>query len=372
MGNPYGPSISIGANAEGNVGLGTDQAIALGGSANAMYQDSISIGFDSESAASYAVSLGGAAASDAEGAVGIGYKASAPNQYEATFGNLNGEELDVNVTGNLTVHGEELDLKDGDISNIGGLQSCGDNQYVDGLGNCQTDDAGTDNQNLADVLSEGNFTDGNNIVVNGSSKIDMTGNSIENVGTDDIDIGDGEGNIDMNNASLLDTGLAVADNIGIAGSKAEVTGEVDGNDLYVKDDVSVDGDIVGAGADVAETIQNDTDMDSGTVVVLNGGMNITTSTQRRDTSVAGVVSRDPAMVMAKERDGVPIAMTGTVPVKFSDENGAVKPGDFLTTASRIGHAMKCQEIAECQGAIIGKVMQTQSETGEVQILISRG
>jgi hypothetical protein len=78
------------------------------------------------------------------------------------------------------------------------------------------------------------------------------------------------------------------------------------------------------------------------------------------------------MVMAKERDGVPIAMTGTVPVKFSDENGGVETGDFLTTSSKEGYAMKCQNVAECQGAIIGKAMQTQSETGEVQMLVSRG
>jgi hypothetical protein len=50
------------------------------------------------------VGLGANVSATAPGAVAIGYNSFAPNQNEATFGNLSGQELDVNVTGNLTVH----------------------------------------------------------------------------------------------------------------------------------------------------------------------------------------------------------------------------------------------------------------------------
>ncbi len=35
-----------------------------------------------------------------------------------------------------------------------------------------------------------------------------------------------------------------------------------------------------------------------------------------------------------------LALTGRVPVKITGENGAIEPGDLLTTSSTPGHAMK--------------------------------
>lgn len=260
----------------------------------------------------------------------------------------------------MQLDSNQLDLSrvDLDMNNnvITGVSSPSDSDdavpksYVDNAADGAT-------QTLSEVLSQGN---------------DATSTPIVNVGSNNIDIGDGEGNIAMNGQRIVDGGLVQVSGMGITDSLSTAENEVSGNSLYVQQDVSVDGDFVGAGADVAENINNESEMSSGTVVKISGNMSVDKTQSRRDTSVAGVVSRDPAMIMAKERDGVPIAMSGTVPVKFSDENGAVKPGDFLTTASKEGHAMKCANIVECQGAIIGKAMQPQTETGEVQMMISRG
>lgn len=241
-----------------------------------------------------------------------------------------------------------------------GSTECSTGQYIDGDGTCTSVTGETSGEYVDET--------GDNM----TGTLDMNANPIKDVGTNNIDIGDGQGNIDMNGQRILDGGLVVVDNIGVTGSKSTAETETNGNDIYVQDDVSVDGDFVGAGADVAETINNKSKMESGTVVKLTGNMSVDKSDERYDTAVAGVVSRDPAMVMAKNRDGVPIAMSGTVPVKFSDENGAVKTGDFLTTASKKGYAMACKDLDRCEGSIIGKAMQSQSETGEVQMLVSRG
>jgi len=123
---------------------------------------------------------------------------------------------------------------------------------------------------------------------------------------------------------------------------------------------------------VSEKIRNESKIEPGTVVELSGEMSVDKTDERRDADVAGVASSNPAMIMAKERDGIPIAMSGTVPVKFSHENGEVAPGDMLTTASEEGHAMKCSDVNACTGAIIGKAMEPASTNATVNMLVSLG
>ena len=83
----------------------------------------------------YASAFGSGASALANGSVAIGNNAKAPNQYEATFGNLNGDELDVNVTGDLTVHGNGgLDMEGNEITNVAEPDSGDDaanKNYVD-------------------------------------------------------------------------------------------------------------------------------------------------------------------------------------------------------------------------------------------------
>jgi hypothetical protein len=87
--------------------------------------------------------------------------------------------------------------------------------------------------------------------------------------------------------------------------------------------------------------------------------------------VAGVYSTKPA-VLAVGRHGVddslageaPVAMLGVVPTKVSAENGAVRPGDLLTTARTPGYAMKAKSIVihgvriYPTGAILGKALDS--------------
>lgn len=66
-----------------------------------------------------------------------------------------------------------------------------------------------------------------------------------------------------------------------------------------------------------------------------------------------------------------MALTGRVYVWADAANGAIEPGDLLTTSNTPGHAMKVGNHALAQGAILGKAMTGLAEgTGLVLVLVS--
>ena len=152
--------------------------------------------------------------------------------------------------------------------------------------------------------------------------------------------------------------------------------------LHVGGDAAIDGAIyISGGADLAEGfhIVADQDVEPGTVVSIdpnNIGKLIVTS-EAFDTKVAGVVSGGngikAGLVMTQTgtlADGeYPIALTGRVWVKCSNENGDISIGDLLTTASKPGHSMKASG-DKMQGAILGKAMSTCGDNNMVLTLIS--
>ena len=88
------------------------------------------------------------------------------------------------------------------------------------------------------------------------------------------------------------------------------------------------------------------------------------SSKAYDRTVAGIVSGaggiKPGMLMGHQgtvADGNhPIALTGRVYCLADASNGAIEPGDFLTTSTTPGHAMKVTDAIRAQGAILGKAM----------------
>jgi hypothetical protein len=104
------------------------------------------------------------------------------------------------------------------------------------------------------------------------------------------------------------------------------------------------------------------------------------STQAYDHRVAGIISGangiTPGLTMKQEgtvADGAhPVALTGRVYCWADASNGAIEPGDLLTTSDTPGHAMKVTDHAKAQGAIIGKAMTglKQGETGLVLVLVT--
>ena len=73
-----------------------------------------------------------------------------------------------------------------------------------------------------------------------------------------------------------------------------------------------------------------------------------------------------------EADGdYPVALTGRVYCWADASNGAIKPGDLLTTSSTPGHAMKVSNHNKALGAIIGKAMTSlEEDKGLVLVLVS--
>jgi len=119
------------------------------------------------------------------------------------------------------------------------------------------------------------------------------------------------------------------------------------------------GIITDAGAyDLAEVYPTlDTSLQAGDVVALdeaNYGM-VRKSTVPYEQRVLGVVSSKPGFTLSGPQDGDSraIALIGRVPVKISTENGDIKVGDPLTSASMPGYAMKAIK----PGMIIGRAME---------------
>jgi len=70
----------------------------------------------------------------------------------------------------------------------------------------------------------------------------------------------------------------------------------------------------------------------------------------------------------------PIALTGRVYVRCNTENGAIEPGQLLTSSSASGVAMRASDSERSFGAVIGKALGGYSgkpgEEGLVLVLVS--
>jgi len=98
-----------------------------------------------------------------------------------------------------------------------------------------------------------------------------------------------------------------------------------------------------------------------------------------DRRVAGIISGaggvKPGMIMSQEgtlaHGKHPVALSGRVYCWVDASQGAIEPGDLLTTSSTPGHAMKAADREKAQGAIIGKAMTGLKEgKGLVLVLVT--
>ena len=63
-----------------------------------------------------------------------------------------------------------------------------------------------------------------------------------------------------------------------------------------------------------------------------------------------------------------MALTGRVYVRATAANGAIEPGDLLTTSDLPGQAMKVTDYSRAQGAVLGKAMSA-LPAGEGLVLV---
>lgn len=122
-------------------------------------------------------------------------------------------------------------------------------------------------------------------------------------------------------------------------------------------------------ADLAERYEADAVYEVGTVLVIGGEKEVTTTDQFADTRVVGIVSTNPAYMMNSEAgtdETHPyIALKGRVPCKVI---GTINKGDLIVTSTTPGYGCAGKSISV--GAVIGKALGTQSEGfGIIEVLV---
>ena len=107
-------------------------------------------------------------------------------------------------------------------------------------------------------------------------------------------------------------------------------------------------------ADLAEVYKADAEYEPGTVVKLGGEFEITQTESHNDVDVFGVISTNPAYLMNKDAEGLPVALQGRVPVKVL---GKVKKGDRLCSSDEPGIAWVVSENEYDVRAVIGRSLE---------------
>ncbi|MEK7480974.1 MAG: hypothetical protein AAB604_02645, partial [Patescibacteria group bacterium] len=129
-------------------------------------------------------------------------------------------------------------------------------------------------------------------------------------------------------------------------------------------------------ADLAEIyMSTDSSLVPGEVMVIDPllAKGIKRSSMPYEQSLIGVVSTNPALLIGADSAGegypTPVALAGRVPVKVTSENGPIEPGDFLTSSSIPGVAMKAIKAGAVFGQALSGYDGAQGETGTVEVFV---
>lgn len=132
----------------------------------------------------------------------------------------------------------------------------------------------------------------------------------------------------------------------------------------------------GSPGDLAERVDIAVDdtVEPGDVVIVDSE---NSDTYRRsqvayEQSVAGVISTNPSLVIGfgQTQNTAVMALVGRVPIKVSTENGPIRRGDVLVTASSTGYAMRYDSSKDDDAKIVGiiGVALESLETGQGKIM----
>lgn len=128
-----------------------------------------------------------------------------------------------------------------------------------------------------------------------------------------------------------------------------------------------------SGADLGEIYASKMGaLEPGTVVSADSSLiaGVQPSTHMYDSTAIGVVSTKPGIVIGDANQmgvGSPVvvALSGRIPVKVSTESGEIHAGDYLTTSSTPGVAMKATQ----PGIIIGQALEDYNPEGNGAVLM---
>jgi hypothetical protein len=232
-------------------------------------------------------------------------------------------------------------------------------------------------------------TSGSNNVAIGNSALQSGGASSQNIAIGYQALQDSFGNGNIAIVAQAGINVGFSDNnidIGNTGTVAPESGIIRIGQPGVQTATYLTGTVnvpvlnITGGSDLAEPFQIagvQKDVPEGAVVVIdeqNAG-HLKLSDSPYDTHVAGVVSGangiHPGIQMQQQglvEGGRNVALTGRVYVQADASNGAIKPGDLLTTSGTRGRAMKVSDHLKAQGAILGKAM-TGLKAGNGMVLV---
>jgi hypothetical protein len=217
------------------------------------------------------------------------------------------------------------------------------------------------------------------------SQIEMRNYQGTRTMTLDADDGNSASEISMYNSAGLRTVLVQAEEV--AGDGAQIAlYKADGTASIVLDasqgtDARITTETlrITGGADLVEHFETDVECAPGSVVSIAPAHpgELTLSSGPYDSRVAGIVSGagnvKPGLHLGQSGvtgGDTPVALTGRVYVRCSDENGPVQPGDMLTSSSTPGVAMRATDPERSFGAVIGKAMDAlEGESGLVLVLV---
>jgi hypothetical protein len=168
--------------------------------------------------------------------------------------------------------------------------------------------------------------------------------------------------------------------VGIGTGRTAPTATLDvSGDIHASGTINAT-NVVATYQDIAEWVPASADLVPGTVVVLDPSQDnhVMPSSRAYDTSVAGVVSGKPGVILGVESaDKAKIATTGRVKVKVDATRAPIAIGDLLVTGNRPGMAMKSEpiEVAGTEihrpGTVLGKALQSlPNGEGEILVLLS--
>ena len=133
----------------------------------------------------------------------------------------------------------------------------------------------------------------------------------------------------------------------------------------------------GTAADIAERFSINPDCknisncpEPGDIVSINKNGFIQKSFTVYDSNLIGIVSTEPELTLNSNLSSSlsrPIALIGRVPTKVSLENGEINPGDFLTSSSLPGVAMK----ATNSGRVVGMSLESFSSSENKKLKIKK-
>ncbi|HWW74390.1 MAG TPA: hypothetical protein VNZ44_03285, partial [Pyrinomonadaceae bacterium] len=150
--------------------------------------------------------------------------------------------------------------------------------------------------------------------------------------------------------------------------------------LDVVGNIRATGSVSATYQDVAEWVPSTQKLSAGTVVVLDADKtnHVLASSKPYDTSVAGVISDSPGVILGTGGEGkLKVATTGRVKVRVDATRAPVKVGDLLVTSEVEGVAMKSVPVdlggtpIHRPGTIIGKALEPlEKGVGEILVLLS--